>query len=207
MSSAPPAACAARTSAARCWRRDLRVDRRPVVVAVGRFANDIVQAGRRLRIGLQQLGVGAEIAGGEHPQRLAGRAFAGEFDFDRGRAEQMSGVPVARAHARHDLNPSLVIDRAESIERGDSIALRVDRRHERTPARRIAPVERGDFRFLDAAGVGQHVGAQVDGAARRQDRAAKAAAHQLRYQAAVVDMRVRQSSTASISAGANGKSP
>ncbi len=167
-------------------------DRRTVLVAIGRFANHIVQAGGRLRIGLQQLSVGTEIAGGEHPQRLAGGAFAGEFDFNRGRAEQMPGVPVARAHARHDLNPSLVIDRAEGIERGDGIALRVDRRHQRTPARGIAPVERGHFGFLDAAGVRQHIGAQVDGAAGGPDRAAKAAACELGYEAAVVDMRVRQ---------------
>ena len=104
-------------------------DRRTILVAIGRFANHIVQAGRRLRIGLQQLGVGTEIAGGEHAQRLAGCAFAGEFDLDRGRAEQMPGVPIARAHARHDFNPGFVFDRPEGIERGDRVALRVDRRH------------------------------------------------------------------------------
>lgn len=42
------------------------------------------------------------------------------------------------------------------------------------------------------AGIGQHVGAQIDGAARHHDTAAEARAHQLRQQAAVIDMRVRE---------------
>ena len=166
--------------------------RRAVLVAIGRFADDVVEPGRRFRIGLQQLGVGAEIAGGQHAQRLAGFAFAGEFDLDRGRAEQMAGVPVARAHARHGLDPVLVIDRPEGIERGDRVALRVDRRHRRRPRAALRRLSVSDFRFLDAAGIGQHEGAQIDGAARRQDRPAEAAARQLGHQAAVVDMRVRQ---------------
>ena len=48
----------------------LRRDRRAVAVAIGRFRNDVVEAGGRFGIGLEQLGVGADIAGGEHAQRL-----------------------------------------------------------------------------------------------------------------------------------------
>ena len=152
----------------------LRCDRRPIAVAIGRFRNDVVEAGRRFGIRLQQLGVGADIAGGQHPQRLAAGAFAGKLELDRGRAEQMTGVPIARAHAGHGLEPGLVVDRAKGIERGDRVGLRVDRRDLGASARRIAPVEHGNFGFLDAAGVGQHVGAQIDGAARRHDAAAEA---------------------------------
>ena len=101
--------------------------RRAVDVAIGRIRRSRSRIRRRLRIGLQQLGVGTDVAGGEHAQRLCRLAFAGEFDLDRGRAEQMPGVPVARAHAGHDLDPGFVIDRPEGIERCDGIGLGVDR--------------------------------------------------------------------------------
>ena len=45
---------------------------------------------------------------------------------------------------------------------------------------------------IDAAGIGQHVGAKVYGAAGRHDRTAKSVADELWQQTAVVDMRVRQ---------------
>ena len=90
------------------------------------------------------------------------------------------------------VDPGLVVDRLERLQRRDGVGLGVDRADLGSPARRIAPVERGDLRFLNAAGIRQHIGAQVDRAARRQDPAAKAVAHQLRQQAAVVDMGMRQ---------------
>ena len=91
----------------------LRRGRRPVGVAIGGFADHIIEAGRRFRIGLQQLGIGAKIAGRQHAQRRAILALAGEFDLDRRRAEQMAGVPIAGAHAGNDFDPAFVIDRPE----------------------------------------------------------------------------------------------
>ena len=43
--------------------------RRPVGLAVGRFANDVIEPARPLGIRLQQLGVRADVAGGEQAQR------------------------------------------------------------------------------------------------------------------------------------------
>ena len=80
----------------------------------------------------------------------------------------------------------------EGLQRGEGIGLGVDRADLGAPARRIAPIERGDLGFLDASGVGQHVGAQIDRAARRKDPAGESLAHELRQQAAVIDMRMGQ---------------
>ena len=102
----------------------------------------------------------------------------------------MAGVPVARPHTGNNLDPFVVVHRPERAERRDCIGLRIDRRDFGAAARRIAAVELRDFGFLDAAGVGQHVGAQVDGALRGQDRPVKTIADQFRQQAAMVDMGV-----------------
>ena len=48
----------------------IRRRRRTVAVAIGRFRNDVVEAGGRLRVGLEQFGVRADIAGGENAQGL-----------------------------------------------------------------------------------------------------------------------------------------
>src|SRR4249919_3309597 len=104
----------------------------------------------------------------------------------------MARVPVASANAAHDLEPCLVFDRTECVERCDRIGLGVDWPDLRSTARGIASVERGNLRFLNASGIGQEVGAQVDRAARGPDRSAESSQHQLRQQAAVVDMSVGQ---------------
>ncbi len=104
----------------------------------------------------------------------------------------MPGVPVARANARNHVDPFFVVDRRERLQRGNRIGLRIDRADLGPPARRVAPVQGGDLGFLDAAGIRQHVGTEIDGAARRKDAAGKAVAHQLRQQAAVVDMGMGQ---------------
>ena len=54
--------------------------------------------------------------------------------------------------------------------------------------------------------VRQHVGTEIDGAARRKDAAGKAVAHQLRQQAAVVDMGMGQQHRVDIG-GAKWKGP
>ena len=104
----------------------------------------------------------------------------------------MTGVPVTSANASHDLKPGLVLDRPEGIEGRDSIGLGVDRAHLGSPARRIAPIEGGYLRFLNASCIGQQIGAQVDSAARGHDPSAEAFAHELRQQAAVVDVGMGQ---------------
>ena len=104
----------------------------------------------------------------------------------------MSGIPVARADAGNHVDPLLVFDGLERLQRGLGIGLGIDRSDLRSPARRVAAVEGGDLGFLDSPGIRQHVGTQVDRSARRQDPAAKPLTHQLRQQSAMVDMRMRQ---------------
>ena len=141
---------------------------------------------------MQQFGVRSDIAGGENAQGLFRSTAVNALDLDRGRAKQMPGIPVARANAGNDIDPLFVIDRRKRLQGGDRIGLRIDRGDLAASARGIAPVQRLDFRFLNAAGVGQHVGAQIDSAARRQDAAGKSAAHELWQQAAMIDMGMGQ---------------
>ena len=72
-----------------------------VTPAIGRLADHVIEIGGRLRIGLQHLVVGAEIAREQQAQRL--RAILLDLDLDRGRAQQVAGVPVARADAGRGL--------------------------------------------------------------------------------------------------------
>ena len=104
----------------------------------------------------------------------------------------MPGVPVAGTHARNHVDPFFIIDRRERLQRGNRIGLRIDRADLGPPARRIAPVQGGNLGLLDAAGIRQHVGTEIDGAARRKDTAGKAVAHEFWQQAAMVDMGVGQ---------------
>jgi hypothetical protein len=66
-------------------------------VAGGRLRNKVVESRRRFRVRLEKLGVGADIAGGENSQWLAGQHLAGEFDFEGGGAQEVASIPVACA--------------------------------------------------------------------------------------------------------------
>ena len=104
----------------------------------------------------------------------------------------MSGVPIAGADARLHLDPLLVFDGLKGAQRREGIGLGVDRQDRGATPRRIPPIERLDLAFLDAAGVWQHVGAEINRAARRMDTAGEALLHELRQEPAVIDMRMGQ---------------
>ena len=163
---------------------------RTLPISIGRFRDDVVKACRRLGIRLQQFAVRADVAGRKDTERFLGCVVIGTFDLDRGGAEQMPGVPIARANPRNDVDPFFVVGWREELQRGERIGLRINRSDLGAPARGVAPVERGDLGLLDAAGVRQHVGAEIDGAAGRKDAAGKSVAYQFGQQAAVVDMGV-----------------
>jgi hypothetical protein len=131
---------------------------RPIPVAIGRLRDDIVEARWGVGIRLQQFGIGPDIAGCENANWLFQRSSIGALDLDRGGAEQMAGVPVARTNARNHIDPFFVFDRGERLQRGDGVRLGVDRRDFLASARDVAPIERQHLGFLDAAGVRQHVG-------------------------------------------------
>src|ERR1035437_3941948 len=123
---------------------------------------------------------------------MTGRTLALELKFDRSRAKQMTRIPVARANTRYHIDPRLVIDRLERLQRCDGIGLGIDWTNLGPAARCIAPVEGNDLRFLNASGMRQHIGTEVDRSAGRQDPSAEAFARQLRQQPAVVDVSMRQ---------------
>ena len=122
---------------------------------------------------MEQLGIGTNVAGNQYSQWLSGWTPAVEFDLDGRGAEEMARIPVTSANAAHDLEPCLVFDRSECVERRNGIGLGVDWFYLRPTARRIASVERGNLQFLNASGIGQEIGAQVDRAARGPDRSAE----------------------------------
>src|SRR5690606_16114059 len=71
--------------------------------AIGRFGDNVVEAGRRVGLAVEDLLVGPDVARKEKPHRLA-PAIA-HFDLDGGRAEDVPGVPVAGAHIGPRLEP------------------------------------------------------------------------------------------------------
>src|SRR6478735_2110226 len=102
----------------------------------------------------------------------------------------MPGVPVARANAGNDVNPLFIVDWRERLQSGNRISLRIDRGNFSSATCRVAPVQGGNFGFLNAAGIRQHVGTEINGPARRTNTARKAVAHELWQEAAVIDMGV-----------------
>ncbi len=92
-------------------------------VSVGGFADDVIEAAGPVRIVLQQLAVGPEIAG---KQKARHSTLAFSLDLDGGRAEQMARVPEAHAHALGRLRPALERDCAELRQAGLRILARVD---------------------------------------------------------------------------------
>ena len=116
-----------------------------VGAAIGRFADDIIEAGGRFRIGLQHLVIGPDIAGKQNADGL----FAGllDLDLDRGRAQEMAGIPVARANARHRVDPGFVRNSNELREAGLASCGRVDGLDLGPPALAIALVQDASLRF------------------------------------------------------------
>ncbi len=70
--------------------------------------------------------------------------------------------------------------------------MRIDGTDSGPSARGIAPVKGRNLRFLNASGIGQHVGTKIDSTARSQNTALETLPGQLGQQSAVVNMRMRQ---------------
>ena len=165
----------------------------PVGVAVGRLADDIVEIARRLGIGMQQLEVGADVAGEQQPQRpVRACPCRGDLDLDRSRAEQVARVPEPCPDAGKDAEPAIIGFRPEEREAGVGVRARVDRFDRLLAPARLAPVQLLDLDGLDMGAVGQHDAGEIGGGGRRVDRTGKAVLDQFRQQAAVIDVRMAQ---------------
>ena len=134
--------------------------------------------------------VGSDIAREEKPLRRPGLLC--DFEFDGGGTEQMPGVPEARANARCDPDPFAIAHGPELREARLRVLGRVDRLHGVLAALFVAAIELRDFAFLDVAGIGQHHRAEIGRCGCRENGAGVAVLDELRNEAAVIDMRVRQ---------------
>src|SRR5581483_6214592 len=165
--------------------------RRPIDIAVGGFRDHVIESGGGLSIRLQQLGVRTYVPRHKNPQRLSLLPCGGDFQLDRGRAQEMTRVPVSGPYSVQNIEPAFILNWPESVERSDGFRLGVNGLHLRAVARNITAVELRDFSFLNISRVGKKIRAKVDRSACCHYWAAKALLYQLRQHAAVVDMRVR----------------
>ena len=108
----------------------------------------------------------------------------------------MTRIPVAGAEAGGDILPLAISHASELREGRDGILFRVDGRHRLSPAAAVAAVELIDLHLLDVAGVRQHDGGKIGRSGRRVDRSVEAGLHELRHEAAVVDMGVGEAKSA-----------
>jgi hypothetical protein len=165
------------------------VDDLAIGVAIGALADHIVEVLRCLRIILEEFVARADIAGEHQPQHLLARF---DLHFDRGRAEQVAGIPEAEAQARHRLLPALERHRAHHRHRTGGIRRIVDRFDGVAAAALVAAVELVDFAFLDMRRIRQHHRTQVDGSPRGEDRPVETGLGELGQQPGMVDMRMGQ---------------
>ena len=161
----------------------LNGDRVAEAIAIGAFANDMVDPGGRLRIGMEALVGGAEIAGKEQSDSV-------DLDLDRCRAEDVAGVPETRAEAGRGFEPLAQRHAARIFIGRDRVRLGVDRLDRRLIGPVGTPVAAFGFAFLDPAGIGQHMVEQIAGGRRAIDRASIALCDEPRQKAAMIDMGV-----------------
>jgi hypothetical protein len=163
----------------------------PVDRTIGRFAENVIEAGRSFGIGLQEFEGRPDVAGEQNSYRR-GAASRHHFHLDRGGAEEMAGVPVARPHARHRLEPCTIADGGKLLHRRFGIGDTINRLDKRPPAPRIAGVQLANFGFLHMARIRQHDGTEIDGRLGGMNPVAEPVFHQFGYQPGMVDVGVGQ---------------
>ena len=157
-----------------------------VTPAIGRLADHEIEIGRRLRIGLQHLVVGPQVTREQQAQRLG--ALLLHLDLDRGRAQQVAGIPVARPDAGCGRDPHFIGVALEMRERVHRILLGVDRLHQILTALGATLVELLHFHLLDVARVRQHDGAEVRRGGGAMDAVLVAVLDELRQHARMIDV-------------------
>ena len=166
-----------------------------VAVAIGALAEDVVEAARPGRVRVEELVVGADVGGEEDAD---GALAVLRLDLDRGRAEEMAGVPEPRPDARQRLEPGRIADLAELLETARGIGHAVDRLDRRPVLPGVPLVELLDLHLLDVGRIGQHDAGEVDGGRGGVDRPGIAVAGELRQEAGMVDMGVAEDDGAEV---------
>ena len=172
----PPAASASRISVpSRC---PALLDRQVLAVAIAIGALDQQHVDSPVPSGSSWKVVSSGPMSPENSSR-SGRPRSIDLHLERGRAQDVGGVPVAHADTRAGLEPSVVGDRPRLLEAALGVAPGVDRLDQRPAALPVAPVQPLDLELLDVAAVRQHEAQQVDGRLGGVDRAVEAGPPQL----------------------------
>lgn len=134
---------------------------------------------------MKSLVVRAEVAGKEQAR------FA-NLHLNRGRSENVAGIPQSGREAPRGLEPLVERDRLDLIIGRFGIGFGIDRLDRLLVLAILAAVTPLRFAFLDASGIGQHMVEKIARLPRRIDRPPETLGDQLWQEAAVVDMRVGQ---------------
>ena len=140
---------------------------------------------------MEHLLLGTEIAGEQEPHQVAA-VRRRELHLHRRRAEHVAGVPVTQMNAGGRLDPAVILDRLEQLQRLAGMFLGVDRIDRRFALALPPAVVAVGVGLLDLGGIQQHEGQQIGGWRRAVDRPVEPVFHQLRQQPGMVDMSVGQ---------------
>jgi len=163
-----------------------------LAAAVGRLAADEIEIFGGFRVRMEQLVIGADVAGKQQAQDARAALAGGDLHLDGGGTEDMPGIPEACPHALPDLAPGLVGDVGERLQRRVDVVAGIHRLDRRAAALHVAAVQPLDLGLLDVGAVGQHVGQQVEAALGSEDRSLEALLHQLGDEARVIDVGMGQ---------------
>lgn len=156
-------------------------------VAIGGFGNDVIGLREFLGVGENGFVVAADVAG--VAESLLSSAFF-KSDEDGGAAEHVPGVQELDCEVGSDGKRQVVGNADEVAHALDRIPHRVNRFHGFEALLGSLLVELDGIDLLDAAGVGEHDGAEVTGGGGAEDAAFESVFHHERNQPRVVDVGV-----------------
>ena len=158
-------------------------------VAVRRLRDDEVGAVDDRRVAQERLVRLAEVAREDELRLLVALLHV---DLEDSRAEDVARIAEEDAQVVRQAQLLVIGDRRELLERVHRIVDAVERLDRLIAAPPPLAVHQLRIRLLDVRRVGQHDPDEVTRRLRRVDRPLEALAHELRHEAAVVDMRMRQ---------------
>jgi hypothetical protein len=166
--------------APRCDRQFLAL-----AIAVGAFAEHVIEPGGAFGIAMEGLVFGAKVARAQHPR-------PSRLELDRGRAQDVSGVPQSGAKAGGGFEPLLQLHGRALPPGGEGIGFGIERGELFLPGAVAAAVAALGIGLLDPPGIGEHVFEQIGGRLSAPDPAAEAFGHQPRQEPRMVDVGVGQ---------------